>query len=137
MSTYYTRIYVKVDEEALMDKLCAMDVSDIGRGFYQAGEIFAQSAKESRFCDGESAINEHDLQMLVERVVEVINVHGTILADTFSYDYDPMPQVCYYDGNEIISKLLCIDGGEFSETVDICDVSEWIRFVESAETCDM
>lgn len=88
---------------------------------------------ESNFRDSESAINESDLQVLVERAVEVLKGQGTILADTFSYDYDPFPQVCYYNGSEITSKLLDVDGGEFSETVDINDSSEWIRFVENAD----
>ena len=90
----------------------------------------------SNFFDGESAINEHDLIVLVGRVVDVIKGHGTILADTYSYDYDPLPQVCYYNGTEIISKLLAIDGGELCKTVDIRNVSEWIHFVENANECD-
>ena len=133
MATYCTRIHVKVNKKELMEKLCAIDVSDIGKGFYKAEAIFDSSSLESNFRDSESAINESDLQVLVERAVEVLKGQGTILADTFSYDYDPFPQVCYYNGSEIISKLLDVDGGEFSETVDINDSSEWIRFVENAD----
>ena len=136
MSTYCTRIYIKVNHQDLMDKLCAMDISDIGRGFYEAEDIFSKSSIVSDFFDGESSINERDLKALVGKVVEIIKGQGTILADTYSYDYDPFPQVCYYNGNEIISKLLAMDGEEFFDTVDIRDVSEWIRFVENADECD-
>ena len=133
MATYCTRIFVKVDSKALIKALCALDVSDIGKGFYSADEIFASSSTKVDFYDGESAINEHDLQTLVGRVVEIIKGHGIILADTFSYDYDPLPQVCYYTGDEIVNKLLDVDGGEFSETVDISNVEEWLQFVDEAE----
>ena len=135
MATYCTRIYVKTDSKELMQKLCTMDVSDLGKGFYQAGDIFNENSAESDFYDGESGINESDLVTLVERVVEIIKGHGTIFADTFSYDYDPFPQVCYYTGNEIVSKLLDVDGGEFVETVEITDISKWIQFVENADDC--
>ena len=133
MATYSTRIYVKVDNSKLMDKLGAIAVDDLGKGFYTAKDIFSSSAKKSYFCDTESALNESDIEELVARVAEVIKGHGVILADTFSYDYDPMPEVCFFDGNEISSKLLDMDGGEFQETVDICDTSEWISFVKDAE----
>ena len=132
MATYYTRIYVKVDKKELMEKLCAIDVSDLGYGYYKAKDLFSEFSKESNFCDGESAINEGDLKVLVERVVKIIKGHGTVLADTYSYDYDPLPFVCYYNGNEITSKLIGIDGGEFVETVDISDVSKWLYFVENS-----
>ena len=56
-----------------------------------------------------------------------------ILADTWSYDYDPLPQVCFYNGEEMVSKLLGMDGYEFQRTVDIRNVSEWINFVKDAE----
>lgn len=137
MAAYSTRIYVKVNEKELMEKLCAIDVSDLGKGFYKAEDIFNASSEVSDFFDGESAINEYDLKELVERVVEVIAGQGIILADTFSYDYDPFPQVCYYNGGEIISKLLEVDGGEFSEDVDIADISNWIQAVEEAPECEM
>ncbi len=78
---------------------------------------------ESYFCDSESALNESDIQALVERVVDVIKNHGMILADTFSYDYDPMPQVCFYNDGETVAKLLDVDGEEFQSTVDIRN--EW------------
>ena len=133
MATYSTRIYVKVDNSKLMVKLGAIAVDDLGKGFYTAKDIFSSSAKESYFCDTESALNESDIEELVARVAEVIKGHGVILADTFSYDYDPMPKVCFFDGNEISSKLLDLDGGEFQETVDICDTSAWIGFVKDAE----
>ena len=136
MATYCTRIYVNVDSKALMEKLCAMDVSDLGKGFYKAEDIFRSSSTESNFYDSESAINENDLEVLVARAIAVINGHGTILADTFSYDYDPLPQVCYYNGGEFISKLLDVDGGEFCETVEISDIDEWIRAVEDADEYD-
>ena len=66
MATYYTRIYVKVDKKELMEKLCAIDVSDLGYGYYKAKDLFSEFSKESNFCDGESAINEGDLKVLVE-----------------------------------------------------------------------
>ena len=119
-----------------MEKLCAMDISDLGKGFYRAEDIFGASSVESYFYDSESGINEHDLQELVDRVVAVIRGNGSILADTYSYDYDPFPQVCYYNGEEIVSKLLYIDGEEFNETVEITNIAEWIRFVDNAEGCD-
>lgn len=133
MSTYCTRIYVKVDNKELMEKLCVMDVSDLGKGFYKAGDIFKAGSVESNFYDSESGINEGDLLELVERVVAVIKGHGTILADTYSYDYDPFPQVCYYNGGEITSKLLEIDGYAFGEMAEITDISGWIQFVENAD----
>lgn len=136
MATYCTRIYVKVDAKELLEKLRAMDVSDLGKGFYKAEDIFRAASIESNFYDGESGINENDLEALVARAVDVIKGHGTILADTFSYDYDPFPQVCYYNGGEIVSKLLDVDGGEFCETVEISDVDEWIRAVEDADEYD-
>ena len=40
MATYCTRIYVKVDSEEMMNRLCNMDVSDIGKGFYSAKDFF-------------------------------------------------------------------------------------------------
>ena len=135
MATYCTRIYVKTDSKELMEKLCAMDVSDLGKGYYQAGDIFDKNSTVSDFFDGESGINESDLIDLVERVVEIINGHGIICADTFSYDYDPLPQVCYYNGGKIVSKLLGEDGGEFVETVEIADTSKWIQFVENTDEC--
>ena len=92
MSTYCTRIYVKVDAKELMEKLCALDVADLGKGFYLAEDIFDASSTESNFYDSESGINENDLEVLVARAVDVIKGQGTILADTFSYDYDPFPQ---------------------------------------------
>ena len=133
MATYCTRIYVKVAKQDLMEELRALDISDIGKGFYQAKDIFASPSAECTFQDGESAINESDLQTLVARVVEVIRGQGTILAETWSYDYDPFPQVCYYNGDEIVSKLLDMDGAELKETVNINDVSAWIDFVENAD----
>ena len=133
MATYCTRIYVKVAKQDLMEKLRTLDISDIGKGFYQAKDIFASTSAECTFQDGESAINESDLQTLVARVVEVIRGQGTILAETWSYDYDPFPQVCYYNGDEIVSKLLDMDGAELKETVNINDVSAWIDFVENAD----
>ena len=136
MATYCTRIYARVNTKELMEKLRAMDVSDLGKGFYHAEDIFCSSSTESNFYDGESGINENDLEVLVARAVEVIKEQGTILADTFSYDYDPLPQVCYYNGDEIISKLLDVDGGEFCETVEISDIDEWIRAVEDADEYD-
>lgn len=136
MSTYCTRIYVKVDAKELMEKLCALDVADLGKGFYMAEDIFDASSTESNFYDSESGISEGDLLELVERVVAVIKGHGTILADTYSYDYDPFPQVCYYNGGEITSKLLAIDGYEFGEMAEITDVSGWIQVVENADVYD-
>lgn len=133
MATYSTRIYVKVDSKELIEKLCVMDVSDLGKGFYKAGDIFNTNSEVITFCDTESAINEVDLLELVARVVDIISGHGIILADTYSYDYDPLPAVSYYDGNKIVSKLLEIDGYEFSEEVDITDVFGWIQFVNDAE----
>jgi hypothetical protein len=133
MATYSTRIFVKVDSGELMDKLRALEISDLGKGYYSAKEVFSSGSVESYYSDTESALNESDIQTLVERVVGVIKDHGTILADTFSYDYDPMPEVCFYNGAEIMSKLLDIDGEEFQTTVDIKNVSEWINFVENAE----
>ena len=136
MATYCTRIYITVDKKELIDELCTLDVSDLGKGFYTAEEIFSSSSNTVDFYDGESAIDEWDLKTLVERVVEVINGHGTILADTFSYDYDPLPQTCYYTGDEIVSKLLYLDGGDFSESVDITNPDEWIRAVNEADECE-
>lgn len=133
MATYSTRIYVKVDNREIMKKLCAIAIDDLGKGFYSAKDIFSSRATKSYFNDTESALNESDIQELVARVANVIKEHGVILADTFSYDYDPMPEVCFFDGNEITSKLLDMDGGEFQETVDICKPSEWISFVKDAE----
>ena len=133
MAAYCTRIYVKTDSKELMEKLCAMDVSDLGKGYYQARDIFKANSTVTDFFDGESGINESDLIDLVERVVEIIKGHGIICADTFSYDYDPLPQVCYYNGGEIFSKLLGEDGGEFVENVDIRDTTSWIQYVENAE----
>lgn len=136
MATYCTRIYVKVADKALMEPLCNMDISDLGKGFYKAENIFHAGSAESYFYDGESGINEDDLLTLVERFVEVIGENGAILADTYSYDYDPNPQICYYTGNEIISKLLDVDGSEFAEEVNITDTAAWIQFVENAESLD-
>lgn len=136
MATYCTRIYVKVTKQELMEKLSALDVSDIGKGYYSARDIFASSTMECTFYDGESAINEGDLQVLVARVVEVIRGQGTILAETWSYDYDPFPQVCYYLGDEIVSKLLDMDGSALKEAVNINDVSAWVNFVENADEYD-
>lgn len=133
MATYCTRIYIKVDEKALMEKLCTIDVSDLGKGFYKAKNIFDASSVESNFYDSESAINENDLTELVERVVAVIKGHGTILADTYSYDYDPFPQVCYYNGEEIISKQIELDGYTFVNMAEITDISAWVQFVENVD----
>ena len=133
MATYSTRIYVKVDEVSLMDELSTIAIDDLGKGFYSAKDIFAPGATESFFRDTESALDESDIQELVERVAKVIKGHGVILADTFSYDYDPMPEVCFFDGNECICKLLDMDGGEFQETVDINDISAWIGFVKEEQ----
>ena len=136
MSTYCTRIHVKVNKKELMEKLCAMDVSDLGKGFYKAEDIFSKSSAESNFDDTESGINESDLLALVERVVKVIKGQGTILAETYGYDFDPFPLVCYYNGNEIISKFLDVDGGELYENINISNIAEWIQFVENADEYD-
>lgn len=130
--SYCTRIYVEVDDKELMKKLGELDVSDLGKGFYTAKELF-HGDTTSYYRDSESAINEFDLQELIKRVVEVIKGHGKILGDTWSYDYDPMPQTCYYIGDEIKAKLLDMDGGEFEETVEIENVSEWIKAVEETD----
>lgn len=130
--SYCTRIYVEVDDKKLMKKLGELDISDLGKGFYTAKELF-HGKTTSYYRDSESAINEFDLQELVKRVVEVIKGHGKILGDTWSYDYDPMPQTCYYIGDEIKAKLLDMDGGEFEETVEIENVSEWIKAVEETD----
>ena len=76
MATYCTRIYVKVTEKELMEKLCAMDIGDLGKGFYKAEDIFQATSIESNFYDGESAINESDLEVLVERIVKIIAGKG-------------------------------------------------------------
>lgn len=136
MASFCTRIYVKVTKKELMEQLCAMNVSDIGKGIYTAEEIFNASSKESCFDDTESSINENDLEVLVERVVKVIKGQGTILAETYGYNWDPYPQVCYYNGNEIISKLLDVDGGELYENINISNIAEWIQFVENADEYD-
>ena len=133
MATYSTRIFVKVESNELMDKLKTIAVEDLGKGYYSANDIFTGGAPESYFYDTESALNEFDIQELVNRAADVIQDNGLILADTFSYDYDPLPQVCFYNGDEIVSKLLDMDGAEFQRTVDIRNVSEWISFVENAE----
>ena len=133
MATYSTRIYVKVDSSELMSKLGTIDMNTLGKGFYSAENVFATGSAESYFHDTESAFNESDIQELVGKVAEVINGHGVILADTFSYDYDPMPCVCFFDGSETVSKVLDMDGEEFQETVDIRNVQEWLRFVKDAE----
>ena len=99
MATYSTRIYVKVANVELMEKLRALNVSKIGKGFYKASDIFASSSTECTFIDEESAINEYAVELLVNQVVDVIRGQGTILAETYSYDYDPYPTVCYYTGD--------------------------------------
>lgn len=139
MATYQTRIYVEVDESNVIKKLCSMDISDIGRGFYNAEEIFSpflSDDKKTIFKDYESSINEYDLGILVGRVAEIIKGHGIILADTYSYNYDPYLQVYYYTSDAITEKLLDVDGGDFTEDTSICNVAEWIRRVENAaEVC--
>lgn len=137
MATYCTRIYVTVNTKELMEKLYEMDISDLGKGFYNARDIFNASSTKSNFYDSESEINEYDLKVLVKRIVEIIADQGTVLADTFSYDYDPFPQVCYYKDGKIVSKVLEIDGSEFHEAVAIADVDSWIRFVEDANGLDV
>ena len=116
-----------------MDTLCSIEIGDIGKGFYKADDIFKANSKVSTFRDTESGINENDLITLVTRIVDVIKGHGTILADTYSYDYDSYPQICYYNGGEVVSKLLDVDGNELDEEIEISDVSAWIQFVEDAE----
>ena len=59
--------------------------------------------------------------------------NGLVLADTWSYDYDPLPEVCFYNGGKIISKLIEMDGEEFCDSVNIQNVDEWISFVETDE----
>lgn len=139
MATYQTRIYVEVDESNFIEKLCSMDISDIGRGFYNAEKIFSpllSDDKKTIFKDYESSINEYDLGTLVGRVAEIIKGHGIILADTYSYDYDPYLQVYYYTSDAITEKLLDVDGGDFTEDTSIYNVAEWIRSVENAaEVC--
>ena len=132
MATYSTRIYVKVDSSQLMDNIGQIAIDDLGKGYYSAKNIFTNGVAESYFCDNESALNESDIQALVERAASVIKDHGMILADTFSYDYDPMPQVCFYNDGETVAKLLDMDGEEFQSTVDIRNASEWIQYVEEA-----
>lgn len=136
MSTYSTRIFVKVKQKELMEQLAAMDISDLGRGFYEAAHIFNANSLESNFYDTESAINENDLRELVGRIVEIIAGQGTVLADTWSYDYDPFPLTCYYNGGKIITQMLAVDGGEFCETVDITDTDAWICAVEDTDKMD-
>lgn len=133
MATYCTRIYVKVDSEEMMNRLCNMDVSDIGKGFYSAKDFFKTGNTTSFFYDTESAIGEEDIHTIVERVTAIIEGHGLVLADTWSYDYDPLPEVCFYNGGKIISKLIEMDGEEFCDSVNIQNVDEWISFVETDE----
>ena len=74
MSTYCTRVYVKVDSKDLMDTLCSIEIGDIGKGFYKADDIFKANSKVSTFRDTESGINENDLITLVTRVVSILNL---------------------------------------------------------------
>ena len=122
MASFCTRIYVQVSQKKLMEQLGTMNVSDIGQGVYTADEFFNASSTKSLFDDPSSTINEFDLQTLVERAVSVINGQGTILAETYGYNWDPYPQVCYYNGEKIVSRLLDTDGGELYENIDISDI---------------
>ena len=133
MAQYSTRVFVKVDNSDLMEELCTISIDDLGNGFFSSEDVFTKNVAESYFYDTESSFNEYDIQSLVKRVAEVIGEKGLILADTWSYDYDPLPQVCFYNGEEMVSKLLGMDGYEFQRTVDIRNVSEWINFVKDAE----
>ena len=130
MASYYTQIYVKVDSHDLIEKLCTMDVSDLGRGFYTAPALFETSGLDKICRDGESAITEQDLLELAARVVEIIKGHGTFLGATYGYNWDPCLQVCHYTGDELMTNVLTVPYYVVDQHVNMRDVDAWINFVE-------
>ena len=128
-----TRIYISMDTEKLFEKLCSLDVHDLGKGYYTAKSIFKVPSKAYFFKDTESEFDEVEIQELVKRIADIVGKRGVILADTFSYDYDPMPEVCYYANGEFVAKMLNCDGGEFQGSHDITNILEWTAYVNAAE----